>query len=209
MTTPIAWLLLCMLHGVASMLVWWGQASAVDLLTWRADDWTVRPWTLWTSAWVQVNTPQLIANQIALGALTAFAWVIRPGRVSALAWWACWPLTQAAMALWPQIGYSAGLSGLLHAGAAVLAMQLLWRRTAVPKARRWGGLLLLALVGKMLLEQGWAYPVVWSESNGTSVVQAAHLVGTAWGLGLGLLAAGWPAWHAARRGAVRPGKAFP
>ncbi|UJW80165.1 hypothetical protein [Hydrogenophaga sp. SL48] len=134
-----AWLLLCALHGVASMLLWWGQTSAVDALIWRADTWTERPWTLWTSAWVHVNTPHLIMNQIALGALTAFAWVIRPTLPSALAWWLCWPLIQVSMVLWPQVGYAVGLSGLLHAGAMVLAVQLLLRCIVIRKARRWGG----------------------------------------------------------------------
>lgn len=141
---------------------------------------------------MHVNTPQLIMNQVALGALTALAWMARPTLVCALAWWLCWPLTQASMVLWPQVGYSVGLSGLLHAGAMVLALQLLLRRTAIRKARRWGGLLMLALVVELLLERGWALPVVWDSGNETSVVQAAHLVGASWGLCLGLLAAGWP-----------------
>lgn len=186
-----AWLLLCALHGVASMLLWWGQTSAVDALIWRADTWTGRPWTLWTSAWVHVNTPHLIMNQIALGALTAFAWVIRPTLPSALAWWLCWPLIQVSMVLWPQVGYAVGLSGLLHAGAMVLAVQLLLRCIVIRKARRWGGLLMLALLIEVLLERSWSHPVVWDDGNGTSVVQAAHLAGAFWGLCLGLLAAWW------------------
>ena len=191
MKSARAWLLLCALHGVASMLLWWGQASAVEAMTWRADDWMVRPWTLWTSAWVHVNTPHLIMNQIALGALTAFAWVIRPTLASAIAWLACWPLIQASMALWPQVGYAVGLSGLLHAGAMALAVQLLRRRIAIPKARRWGGLLMLAMLIELLMERSWAYPVVWDDGNSTSVVQAAHLAGAFWGLCLGLAASWW------------------
>jgi hypothetical protein len=66
---------------------------------------------------------------------------------------------------------------------------------AVPKARRWGGLLALAVLAKLLLEQGWSHPVVWDPGNDMSVVRAAHLTGGAWGLLLGLLtvwlADGW------------------
>jgi membrane associated rhomboid family serine protease len=180
------WLALCALHGVASMLMWWASDGWVSALTWRADGWLQQPWTLWTSPWVHMNTPHLIGNQVALGALTALAWAIRPTRACALAWLLAWPLIQLSLPLWPQIGYAVGLSGLLHAGAMVLAVQLLVKRIVVPKARRWGGLLALAVLGKLVLESGWTYPVVWDGGNEMSVVQAAHLAGAFWGAVLGL-----------------------
>ena len=55
-----AWLSLCVLHAVASMLVWWAGDAWAWELTWRADTWLSRPWTLWTTAWVHINTPHLI-----------------------------------------------------------------------------------------------------------------------------------------------------
>jgi hypothetical protein len=170
------WLLLCALHGVASMLLWWSGKGLVDALTWQAMDWRAQPWTLWTTAWVHNNTPHLIANQMALGAMTALAWIVRPPRLCTLAWLLAWPLSTLTLLWWPQIGYAVGLSGVLHAGALVLAVHLLFKRLAVPKA----------------LEQ---HPVVWSSGNEMSVVQAAHLAGSAWGLVLGLatvwLGGGW------------------
>jgi hypothetical protein len=102
-----------------------------------------------------------------------------------------WPLTQVTLLLWPQIGYSVGLTGLLHAGAMVLAVQLLMGRLKGPKAQRWGALLMLGLVLKVLLERGWSYPVVWDAGSNMSVVQAAHLSGVFWGLLMGGLAALW------------------
>ena len=186
------WLLLCALHGVASMLLWWAPADTVALLTWRADEGLQRAWTLWSSAWVHLNTPHLIGNQLALGALTAFAWVVRPPLASALAWLLAWPLMQASLQLWPQIGYAVGLSGVLHAGVAVLAVQLLRRRIAVPQARRWGLLLGLGLLLKLGLERGWDHPVVWDTANHISIVQGAHLAGAFWGLWLGWLTSWLP-----------------
>lgn len=184
-----AWLLLCAWHGVASMLLWWAGADLVTTLTWRSDSWLQQPWTLWTSAWVHMNTPHLIGNQLALGALTAFAWIVRPPLACALAWWLAWPLTQLSLLLWPQIGYAVGLSGMMHAGAMVLAVHLILRRMEVPKARRWGGLLALGVLIKLMLEHGWSLPVVWDEANGMSVVLASHFAGTVWGLSLGLATA--------------------
>ena len=189
------WLLLCALHGVASMLLWWASKDLAQALTWQAMDWQSHPWTLWSTAWVHMNTPHLIGNQIALGAMTALAWIVHPPRLCTLAWLLAWPLTTLTLLWWPQIGYSVGLSGVLHAGAMVLAVHLLFKRMGVPKARRWGGLLALAVLAKLMLEQGWAYPVVWSSGNEMSVVQAAPLAGSAWGWVLGLatvwLGGGW------------------
>jgi hypothetical protein len=63
----------------------------------------------------------------------------------------------------------------------------------VPKARRWGTLLLLGLLLKVAVERGWRYPVVWDAGSNMSVVQAAHLSGVhVCGLLLGgLLAVRW------------------
>lgn len=184
---PSGWLLLCALHGVASMLLWWAGESLVETMVWRADGWSGQPWTLWTSAWVHLNTPQLIINQIALGTLAAFAWVVRPTLACTLAWFFAWPLAQASLLWWPHIGYAVGLSGPLHAAAMVLAVQLILRRIAIPKARRWGSFVALAVLAKLALEQGWHIPVAWDSANNISVVRAAHLTGALWGL---LLAAG-------------------
>jgi rhomboid family GlyGly-CTERM serine protease len=180
------WLALCVLHGVMSMLAWWARGDVVDALTWQAEGWSRQPWTLWTSSWVHLNTPHLIGNQVALGALAALAWVLRPTLAWALAWLLAWPLMQFSLLLWPQIGYAVGLSGVLHAGIAVAAVQLLLGRIAVPQARRWGALLALGLGVKLIVEQAWGQPVVWDAGNDMSVVQAAHLSGVFWGALMGL-----------------------
>lgn len=183
-----AWLLLCALHGVFSMLLWWAQPAAVEPLVWRADTWIDHLWTLWTSAWVHLGTPHLIGNQLALGALTAAGWVLRPPPSAMWAWALSWPLTQACLDLWPQVGYAVGLSGMLHAGVMVLAMHLVL--APVPRALRlWGTVLALGVLAKLAIEHAWSQPVVWDPGNEMSVVQAAHLTGAAWGFALGTLSA--------------------
>ncbi len=193
-----SWLALCALHGVASMVLWWSQEAAVQALVWRSAEWRQAPWTLWTSAWVHLNTPHLVGNQLALGALTAAGWWLRPTRAATLAWLLSWPLMQLSLVLWPLIGYAVGLSGVLHAGVAVLAVQLL---LGGPRALRpWGLLLMAGLLLKLWLERGWSSPVVWDPGNQMSVVRAAHVSGAAWGALLGALGTLWPRWRA-RRGA--------
>lgn len=191
-----SWLALCALHGVASMVLWWSQEAAVQALIWRSAEWRQEPWTLWTSAWVHLNTPHLVGNQLALGALTAAGWWLRPTRAATLAWALSWPLMQVSLVLWPLIGYTVGLSGVLHAGVAVLAAHLL---LGGPRALRpWGLLLAAGLLLKLWLEHGWSSPVVWDPGNQMSVVRAAHLSGAAWGALFGALGAGWNRWRARR-----------
>lgn len=191
-----SWLALCALHGVASMVLWWSQEAAVQALVWRSAEWHQAPWTLWTSAWVHLNTPHLVGNQLALGALTAAGWWLRPTRVATLAWALSWPLMQMSLVMWPLIGYAVGLSGVLHAGVAVLAVHLL---LGGPRALRpWGLLLAAGLLLKLWLEHGWSGPVVWDPGNQMSVVRAAHLSGAAWGALSGALGAGWNRWRARR-----------
>lgn len=180
------WLGLCLLHAVASMLVWWAGPPVAQLLTWRADQGWQHPWTLWTTAWVHIHTPHLIGNQMAVGALAAMAWLVRPDVRAALAWLLAWPLLTLALPLWPHIGYMVGLSGLVHAAVAVVAVHSWWgQNTPAPAPRRWGALLAAGLCAKLALEQGWHWPVVWHSGADMSVVQAAHLTGGVAGAVLG------------------------
>ena len=179
------WLSLCMLHAVASMLVWWAGDTLGWELTWRATQWAQRPWTLWTTAWVHVNTPHLIGNQMAVGVLAAMAWLLKPHAGAGLALLVTWPVLVLALLWWPHSGYCAGLAGVVHAAVAIVGLHLVLGEMRVPKAPRWGGMLLLGLLLKLGLELAWHWPVVWNDAADMSVVQAAHLTGA----GLGLLTA--------------------
>jgi membrane associated rhomboid family serine protease len=177
------WLSLCLIHAVASMLVWWAGGPVAQALTWRADSWAQHPWTLWTTSWVHINTPHLIGNQLAVGALAAMAWLVRPNAVASVAWLLAWPTVALVLPWWPHIGYAVGLSGLIHAAVAVVAVHLWWcPDLTFPSRRRWGALLAAGLTAKLALEQGWHWPVVWSNSADMSVVQAAHLTGAVAGV---------------------------
>jgi len=181
-----SWLWLCGLHAVLSLLLWWSPPAVNDALTWRAADWTVRPWTLWTSAWVHLNLPHLVGNVLAMGGVAAAGWVLRPDARSTLAWALAWPLTQVSLLFWPAVGYAVGLSGLMHAGVLLLAVQVALNRLPIRGARFWGWLLVGVVMSKVLLERGWSRPIVWDAESGLAVVQAAHTTGAFWGVLLGL-----------------------
>lgn len=192
MKRPLGWLALCCMHAALSLL-WWGPAGAwADALVWHADTWTQQPWTLWTSAWVHLNTAHLIGNLLVLGAYLTIGWVARPDGRCTLAWLLAWPLVQLSLLLWPEVRHVVGLSGLLHAGALVVAVHLALGRLPIRRARFWGLLLGAAVLSKVALEQAWQRPVVWDGTQELFVVQVAHLAGVTWGIVLGLLTGLWP-----------------
>ncbi len=199
-TPSRSWLWLCALHAAASLLVWWsGQNTEGGALVWHADGWAQHPWTLWTSAWVHLNLPHLVGNVLAMGGVAAAGWVLRPDARSTLAWLLAWPLTQVSLLLWPSVGYAVGLSGLMHAGVLVLAVQVALVRLPIRGARFWGWLLVGVVLSKVVIEKGWSHPIVWDGDNGLPVVRAAHTAGAFWGVLLGLVV---PAW-------MRPRKSLP
>jgi hypothetical protein len=96
----------------------------------------------------------------------------------ALALFMAWPLTTLGLLFWPAVGWYAGLSGVIHAAAAIVA----WRALTQRSARGIGALLAVGLCIKLLLERGWAAPVAFDSHWGFNVVYAAHLSGTVTGL---------------------------
>lgn len=187
------WLWLCALHGALSLLVWCSGPDLAQALTWRSADWPAAPWTLWTSAWVHLNLPHLISNLLAMGGVAAAGWVLRPDARSTLAWLLAWPLTQISLLGWPQVNYAVGLSGLMHAGTLLLAVQMARGRIPTRGGRFWGWLLIGGVLTKVVLERGWSQPLAWDAGNQLWVAQAAHVTGAAWGVLLGLLVALLPA----------------
>lgn len=192
MKRPLGWLALCCMHAAFSLLLWGPAGAWADALVWRADTWTHQPWTLWTSAWVHLNTAHLIGNLLVLGAYLTIGWVVRPDGRCTLAWLLAWPLVQLSLWLWPEVRQVVGLSGLLHAGALVVAVHLALGRLPIRRARFWGLLLGAAVLSKVALEQAWQRPVVWDGTHELFVVQVTHLAGVTWGIWLGLLTGIWP-----------------
>mgnify|MGYP000732884295 CR=1 FL=1 len=117
-----------------------------------------------------------------------------------VAWLLAWPLTQISLLCWPQVGHAVGLSGLMHAGTLLLAVQIALARIPIRGARFWGLLLIWGVLTKVVLERGWSHPLVWDAGQQLWVVQAAHVTGAFWGVVLGLMVAALPG---ARRATAR------
>jgi membrane associated rhomboid family serine protease len=186
-----AWLGVCaLLAGGSIAAAWaWGLMPAthdlaVHPLAWSASGWPVRPWTLWTSAWVHTSAGNLGGNLLALAALAVAGAALGAGTPAAIALLLAWPLGVAALLIWPQVTSYAGLGGPIHAAAMVLATVVARR----PRLKPLSALLFAGMALKLLAERGWAQPVAFDLSWGFNVVYAAHLTGALAGAGCGWIA---------------------
>lgn len=179
-----AWAALAALLGLLALAAAaWGVPDALD---WQPDRAWREPWRAWTAAAVHLSALHLGANLagvLVLGALGAAAGVTPS---CAGAWFVAWPLTQFGLALRPDLLHYGGLSGVLHAGVAIVVVQLV---ATGPGRRRHIGLAIGAgLAFKLLLEAPWGPAVVHPAGWDIGVAPFAHACGTLAGFACGLAA---------------------
>lgn len=182
-----AWLALAAGLALLALLAWPLPRTALDwqpALAWQ------QPWRAWSAAAVHLSLQHLLAN---LAGCAVLAWVGRRAalpRRAALAWLLAWPLTQLGLLLLaPTLAHYSGLSGVLHAGAAVLGLCLL-AATRPARERRIGLALLLGLGLKLVLEQPLGAPLRQVPGWDIAIAPAAHLSGALAGAICALLL--WP-----------------
>lgn len=143
------------------------------------------PWRAWSAAALHLSTLHLGANLAGALLVGALGVVADVPRRSAWAWFAAWPLTQFGLLARPDLLHYAGLSGVLHAGVAIVAVHLV---ATGPRTRRRIGLAILAgLALKVLLEQPWGPAVVHPAGWDIGIAPSAHACGTLAGLAVALL----------------------
>jgi rhomboid family GlyGly-CTERM serine protease len=181
-----AWGGLAVLLGLLALAGWGLPRSALD---WQPALALTQPWRALTAIGVHYSGLHLLANLAGAAAVGALGIAARAPLGAAWAWAAAWPLTQLGLLLEPALIHYGGLSGVLHAGVAVIAVVLLWRANtpgATPGAastRRWVGLALLAgLAGKVLLEAPWGAPLRYPAGIDIAVAPLAHASGLVCGL---------------------------
>lgn len=178
------WAALAAAFGVAAVAVTlWAPR---ELLDWQPALAAAQPWRAWTAAGVHLSTMHLGANLAGTLLVGALGVVADVPRRATLAWFVAWPLTQLGLLLRADLTHYGGLSGVLHAGVAVAAVQLI---ADGPRARRRIGAAILAgLVAKVLLESPWGPAVVHPAGWDIGVAPFAHASGTLAGLACALLA---------------------
>ncbi len=167
--------------------------------------WVLRPdqgrqqafWTWWTTAWLHGSEAHLWRNLFGTGLILLMGALSDVTPRDSLAWFIAWPLTHVGMLMEPSLTSYVGLSGVLHAGVAVVALANL-HHPRRPSHRAVGIVLLAWLAGKLFMENPWAHHLVLSEASAINVAPWAHLSGALAG------ALAWSAVHADRLGRPKP-----
>jgi rhomboid family GlyGly-CTERM serine protease len=131
-------------------------------------------WRLWSGHWMHLDLRHAAINLVALVLMTLIAARMRQLRPLLVASLSMMPLTAAGLLLAvPDLQWYAGLSGLLHGGAAWLLL------------RRGGG---VAVIGVLLLagKLVWEHWAPAAEASAFPVIHAAHLAGALVGAALAL-----------------------
>lgn len=184
-------------HAQASTRHWWlltGVLMAGSLLVFAAPalwlDWQpalawAQPWRAFTAAWVHWSEQHLGANLLAALVVGAYGHAAQVPRQQAWAWAAAWPLTHLGLLAKPDLLHYGGLSGVLHAGVAIVCLHLL---LAARGRRRWiGAGVALGLVVKLVSEKPWGPALQTGPEWDIAVAPVAHTTGALAGLLCGLL----------------------
>jgi hypothetical protein len=169
------WVALSLLLAVAALVTATLPDAWLDRLDWQPRLALIQPWRLWTAAAVHWTAAHLVLDLAGLLLLAALGYALGLPRRAVLAWALAWPLTQAGLWLHPGLPHYGGLSGVLHAGAAVLALQLL---AEVRPTRRVAGWVLAAALGVKLVHEvlGGAVPLAAGQA-GIAVSPWPHVSG--------------------------------
>lgn len=154
---------------------------------WQPAAWPDQAWRAWTAAWVHWNARHLAMNAAALVLLLGLAWRARFTCGDTVAWALAWPLTHLGLLLQPGLQHYGGLSGVLHAGAVLVAWRLCMPGEAGDTApwgapRLVGGLLAIGLVLKLLGEGAWHLRLTPAPELGFAIAPLAHASGALAGL---------------------------
>ena len=172
-----AWLALTLLLALVALGGWWMPRAALD---WQPALAGREPWRAFTAVAVHYSVLHLAANLAGtalVGALGAAARVPLP---IAFAWLVAWPLTQFGLLIRPDLLHYGGLSGVLHAGVACVALWLVARERG---RRQWVGVAVLAaLILKILGESPWGPALQARAGWDIAIAPFAHASGALCGL---------------------------
>ena len=149
------------------------------MLDWQPQKALVEPWRWWSAAWVHLSQLHLLANLAGTVLVLALGWAAQVPARAMLAWALAWPLTHLALLLQPELTSYGGLSGVLHAGVAVVAVHL--ARHGSRTQRALALVIGVVLLGKVLSEAPWRGPLIHPQGWDIAVAPLAHAAGSASG----------------------------
>ncbi len=157
-----------------------GQGVDTHRLDWQPDLVLTQPWRAWTAAFVHFSRMHIAGNVAGVLLTAAFGWVARVPSSLAVAWAIAWPLTQIGLWIEPSLRHYGGLSGVVHAGVAIAAAQLV---ADGHRGQRVVGVLVLGgLLVKVISETPWRGPLLHPEGWDIAIAPMAHASGLVAGL---------------------------
>lgn len=176
MTHRWSWLTLCAAFAAVSLLAW---PLPHETLDWQFALIPSQPWRTVTAAFVHWTPLHLAANLAGCAVLALLGHRAALGRREAIAGLIALPLTQLGLLLRPELQRYAGLSGELHALAAIAALSLLVRPN---RERLIGAGIALGLILKLALEDPLGPVLRTTAGFDFAVAPFAHLSGAVAGL---------------------------
>lgn len=186
---PRRWALLSLLLALPAMAVWWQGPGSAPMLDWQPQRAWTEPWRWWSAAWVHLSQLHLLANLAGAALVLALGWAAQVSARAMLAWALAWPLTHLALLLQPQLASYGGLSGVLHAGVAVVAVHLALHGSRAQRALALA--IGIVLIGKVLSETPWRGPLIFPEGWDIAVAPLAHATGVLSGAAMACLLLAW------------------
>lgn len=183
-----AWGAVALALLVGSLLEWMLHAPAV--LEWQPSLAGSQPWRWWSAAFVHYSGMHLIGNLTGLALTAAFGWVSGVPWRAALAWFVAWPLTHLCFLWWvPELLHYGGLSGVVHAGVAIVIAHLLL--TGNRGQRLVAAAVLAGLLAKIATETPWREAVQHPAGWDIGIAPMAHVTGVLSGTLCVLVAHAW------------------
>ena len=167
-----AWASLAALLCVLALLARALPAGAID---WQPGLALQQPWRAFSAAAWHYSLLHLGANLAGALLVGALGVTARVPRHVAWAWFFAWPLTQWGLLIEPALTHFGGLSGVLHAGVAIVAVHLML--TATGRRRAIGAATFVVLCIKVLGESPWGPPLRLLPEWDIAVAPLAHASG--------------------------------
>ncbi len=182
-----AWCAVAAVLAFGSALAQGRPPAAID---WQPGLAASQPWRAFSSAFVHYSALHLAGNAAGLALVTALGVAARAPQRMALAWFAAWPLTQLGLLWRPDLAHYGGLSGVVHAGVAVVCAHLLFT------GHRWlGGAMLAGLLVKVLGESPWGAALRHPPGWDIAIAPFAHASGLVAGTACAVFAEGVTWWR--------------
>ena len=189
-----AWVFVAAAFAGFAVLGWPLNPASID---WQPALALRQPWRAFTAIGVHYSTAHLIGNLAGVALAGVFGVAARVPARLAWAWLAAWPLTHFGLLIRPDLAHYGGLSGVVHAGVAIVIVFVLVSGTR--RQRLVGSAVLIGFCAKLLSEAPWGealrHPAGWD----IAVAPLAHTTGALAGAVCAVLALG--SW---RSTALRP-----